>query len=99
MSNSRTRSEPHDGGAREEYNLYKAECKNICYDEVRSFYGLGSSNAKITTTDNFVTADRLLEKYPSTALSIINMVSHPVYFIFSRTYLISKLILYAIQAY
>ena len=73
----RARSDSHDGSARAEYNLFKAECKSICYDEVRSLYGQSFSNQKITTTGDYATVERLVEKFPCTDLAIIELVSYP----------------------
>lgn len=63
-----------NGSAREEYKLFKAECKNLCYDEVRSFYGLYVSNEKVTAATDYASAERLLDKFPFVGAAMITKV-------------------------
>ena len=73
-SNLKECFESLNGPARDEYKLFKAECKNVCYDEVRSFYGLYVSNEKVTTAIDYVSTELLQEKFPFTDASLITKV-------------------------
>jgi hypothetical protein len=60
--------------SREEFKLFKAICRSLDYDEVRSFYGIYVSNEKVTTMPDSASADILHVKYPFTDATIIQKV-------------------------
>ena len=64
-----------EGSSRDEYKVFKAECKNPCYDEVRSFYGLYVTNEKVTVSVDYVTVEDLLDRFPYTDIAVINKVT------------------------
>ena len=80
-SNLKACFESLNGPARDEYKLFKAECKNLCYDEVRSFYGLYVSNEKVTTAIDYVSTELLQERFPFADESIITEVTFFFYFL------------------
>lgn len=60
--------------SREEFKLFKAICRSLDYDEVRSFYGIYLSNEKVTTMPDSTSADMLHVKYPFTDAAVIQKV-------------------------
>jgi hypothetical protein len=60
--------------SREEFKLFKAICRSLDYDEVRSFYGIYVSNEKVTTKPDSTSADMLHVKYPFTDSAVIQKV-------------------------
>lgn len=63
-----------DSNSRDEYKFFKAICRSLDYDEVRSFYGMYVPNDKITTTVDSASAETLREKFPFTDFTTIEKV-------------------------
>ena len=63
-----------DSNSRDEYKFFKAICRSLDYDEVRSFYGMYVPNDKVTTTFDSVSAEALREKFPFTDFTTIEKV-------------------------
>lgn len=66
--------ESFDSTSREEFKLFKAICRSLDYDEVRSFYGVYLSNEKVTTKTDQVSPDMLRAKYPLADAAVVQMV-------------------------
>jgi hypothetical protein len=69
--------------SREEFKLFKAICRSLDYDEVRSFYGIYLSNEKVTTMPDSVSADMLHLKYPLTDATVIQKVRSANHYVLS----------------
>ena len=63
-----------DSYSREEYKFFKAICRSLDYDEVRSFYGIYVPNEKITTKSDLVSTEGLQLKYPLMEHAVIKKV-------------------------
>lgn len=62
-------------GNRNEFEFFKAECKDPCYNEVRSFYGIYVTNEKITTSFDEMSKEDLKNLFPFVDSSIIDKVN------------------------
>jgi hypothetical protein len=62
-------------GNRDEFEIFKAECKDPCYNEVRSFYGIYVTNQKVTTSFDDLSKEDLQNKFPFIDPSVIEKVN------------------------
>lgn len=62
-------------GTRDEYKIFKAECKDPCYSEVRSFYGIYVTNEKVTTSIDDMSKEILQNRFPFIDPEIIEKVA------------------------